>query len=311
MVYLTYNYDRLPEIHKLGHSICTSDWGFTNRFDVDYELIIVTEGTSIYYLEERTYQLYPGDILLIRPHQVHSAKNPSDMACRFFYVHFMPEAIYEMVDGDSIQKELFEYISNTTISEKDKIIYSIPKTKFKKIVIPVCSRLKNYRNEIYTVMEKAIDERNCTTLTSELAISLYISQVFNLITKQVLADNGVDTLLYTKGKIPKVLSEAMLYIHQNYSEKLHVNTIADKLHISPQYLTRLFKENIGKSTLQYINGLRISKAKDLMRESTRTMQEITYAIGLENPYYFSRLFKEYEGITPSKYRKKLDSKSNE
>lgn len=311
MMYLTYNYDRLPKIHKLGHSICTSDWVFTNRFDVDYELIIVTEGTSIYYFEDSTYQLYPGDVLLIKPNQVHSAKNPLDMTCRFFYVHFMPEDICEMIDGDLLQKELFNFINNNNISDEDKIIYSIPKTNFKKIFIPVCSRANNYRNEIYTVMEKAIDERNRTTLTSELAISLYISQVFNLITKQVLADHGFDTFLYIKGKIPKVLREAMLYIHQNYKKTLHVKNIAEKLQISPQYLTRLFKENMGKSTVQYINGLRISKAKELMRGSTITMQEITYSIGLENPYYFSRLFKEYEGITPSEYKRKLDSKSNE
>jgi len=310
-LYLTYNYNRSPEIHKMGHSICTSDWSFSNRFDIDYELIIVTEGTSIYYFKDRSYHLYPGDILLIRPNEVHSAKNLSNIPCRFFYVHFMPNNKTRMLDKHLIQKLIFDIINKSNISDKDKIIYTIPRTNFRKIFIPRYSKLNYSKNEIYTLMEKAIDEKNYTTLTSELTIALYISQVFTLITKQVLADHGFDSLLYSKGQIPKVLQESMLYIHKNYTKALLVNEIAKKLNITPQYLTRLFKDNMGKSTVQYINGLRISKSKELIRRSTMTMQEITYSIGLDNPYYFSRLFKKYEGITPSAYKRKLDSKSNE
>jgi AraC-like DNA-binding protein len=310
-MYLTFDYDKLPEIHKIGHSICTTDWSFTDRFDIDYELILVTQGTCIFYFEKYSCELYPGDMLLIEPYQIHGAKNPSNSLCRFFYVHFMPKDEIQLIDESSVQREILVTLQNTHITEEDKIIYSVPKINFKKICIPMYMSLGDCKNEIFTLMEKAIDERNHTTLTSELTITLYISEILVVITKIVLAKFGFIKLLNIKGKIPRVLQEAMLYINQNYNKILHVNDIAAQMQISPQHLTRLFKENIGKSTIQYVNELRISKAKDLMREKIMTIGEITYAIGLENPYYFSRLFKRLEGISPSEYKRKLDSKSNE
>ncbi len=93
------------------------------------------------------------------------------------------------------------------------------------------------------------------------------------------------------------------YIISHLDEKITVSDIAQELSINPVYCGALFKENTGDTILSYINKLKINKAKTLLRQNDLSMNDIAIAIGLDNQYYFSKLFKEIQGVTPSKYRK--------
>lgn len=63
--------------------------------------------------------------------------------------------------------------------------------------------------------------------------------------------------------------------------------------------------------MRYVNRLRVEQAKTLMRTTAKNISEISFEVGFENIYYFSRTFKQYEGVSPAKYRSWLNSKSNE
>ena len=68
-------------------------------------------------------------------------------------------------------------------------------------------------------------------------------------------------------------------------------------------MSKIFRETYGTTIIAYLEQLRITKAKNLLRFSDMTVDEIAYRVGLKDANYFSRLFKKVEGMTPSQYRR--------
>lgn len=94
------------------------------------------------------------------------------------------------------------------------------------------------------------------------------------------------------------------YLDTHYTEKISLDALADQFFISKFYLTRVFKEQYGVSINTYVLNLRITKAKQMLRFTDKKLEDIGYQCGLGAPHYFSRIFKQVEGITPSEFREK-------
>ena len=92
------------------------------------------------------------------------------------------------------------------------------------------------------------------------------------------------------------------YVDQNYNQKTTLDGLASQFHINKYYLSKTFKEQFGQSLSAYILSVRITKAKQLLRFSDKTIEAIGYECGLGAPHYFSQTFKSVEGVPPSKYR---------
>ncbi len=84
-----------------------------------------------------------------------------------------------------------------------------------------------------------------------------------------------------------------------------VNYIAEKLNISPGYLTNMLKQQSGKTAMEHIHIYLISEAKHRLKSEDQSISEIAYALGFENLSYFSRLFKKEVGISPNLFKKQL------
>ncbi|MFJ8063533.1 bifunctional transcriptional activator/DNA repair enzyme AdaA [Psychrobacillus sp. NPDC096426] len=100
------------------------------------------------------------------------------------------------------------------------------------------------------------------------------------------------------------------YIDDHYTESLTLHTLADLCHGSPYHLQRTFKKVLGKSPIEYMQQTRISKAKEYLVTTDKSLFEIGAAIGMSNIPYFITLFKKVTGMTPIQYRKK-ENFSNE
>lgn len=103
---------------------------------------------------------------------------------------------------------------------------------------------------------------------------------------------------------PKKMSvvDVKEYLDQNYSARITLDELAARFYINKYYLTRVFKEQYGQSITSYLTALRITHAKQLLRFSDKTVEEIGSECGLGALHYFSRVFKEVEGVAPSVYR---------
>ncbi|MGN0416076.1 MAG: helix-turn-helix domain-containing protein [Agathobacter sp.] len=93
------------------------------------------------------------------------------------------------------------------------------------------------------------------------------------------------------------------YLDEHYTEKLSLEELSRRFFINKYYMVKLFTEAYGTTIRAYVNALRVTKAKQLLRFSDMRMEEIGCEVGFEDPNYFSRMFKKVEGMSPSEYRK--------
>ncbi|WP_330360102.1 helix-turn-helix transcriptional regulator [Terrisporobacter glycolicus] len=95
----------------------------------------------------------------------------------------------------------------------------------------------------------------------------------------------------------------MDYIYKNKSENITVEGMAKICHISQSYFSRLFSKEMGDSFSNYISKLKINWAKELLEDSDMSVSQVSDELGFNEPGYFIKIFKKYEGVTPSVYRK--------
>lgn len=100
-----------------------------------------------------------------------------------------------------------------------------------------------------------------------------------------------------------VLDKVIMYIESSYSSDISLDELARLSELTPQYLCRIFKKKTGMRPLEYIARRRISAAKLLLDGSGKSVQEIGKEVGYPDPTYFGIVFKRYEGVSPSTYRR--------
>lgn len=98
------------------------------------------------------------------------------------------------------------------------------------------------------------------------------------------------------------IRNAILYIHANYAQRLSLDELAGMVSLNRSYLCRLFKQETGSSLFNYINRIRMEKAAESIRTGEYGyIKELSSSVGIDDPFYFTRRFKEYFGVAPSEY----------
>ena len=100
-----------------------------------------------------------------------------------------------------------------------------------------------------------------------------------------------------------IINNAVDYINEHYAdEDISLDSVAEEINISANYLSALFSNKVGLSFVEYITKKRMAKAKILLRNTSKRSGEIANEIGYKDPRYFSFVFKKNQGCTPSQYR---------
>lgn len=99
------------------------------------------------------------------------------------------------------------------------------------------------------------------------------------------------------------ISEALKYIWKHYGERISVDQIAEELNLSTGYFSRMFKKQVGTSVVKYINQYRIQKAEELLSTTNMRVYEVADQVGISDYIYFSQVFKNLTGKSPSDFRK--------
>ena len=92
------------------------------------------------------------------------------------------------------------------------------------------------------------------------------------------------------------------YLDKNFAKRISLDELSATFFVNKYYLTRVFKEQFGQTIYSYLLSVRITRAKQLLRFTDKTAEEIGMECGLGALHYFSRVFREVEGMPPSKYR---------
>lgn len=108
----------------------------------------------------------------------------------------------------------------------------------------------------------------------------------------------------------QVVDFAIDRINTGFASDVTLSGIAEEAGITPQYLSALFAKEVGTSFVAYLRAIRINKAKQLLKDGNKKINDIAFEVGYDDPQYFCRVFKIATGISPKSYRIQKETISN-
>lgn len=226
---------------------------------------VVCSGSGSFTYENIEYKLSEGDCVFIDCSKSYSHTTSADNLWNLKWIHF---------NGVTLSAIYDKYLSRG-----GKIVFHPESTKDFLIL----------HNEIFNEATKSehLVDMKINTLLSKLLVHLM--------------ENSWNPIEITskRGKLLPI----KVYLDEHYTEKISLDELSNKFYINKFYLTRIFKEQYGVSINNYLLGLKVTKAKQLLRFSEETLENISAKCGIGEANYFSRIFKQIEGISPSEYRK--------
>lgn len=148
-------------------------------------------------------------------------------------------------------------------------------------------------------LSKIIDQSS--KVNNEILNSDSISKM--ICTLKSAITSTIKQLSYIRTQNNDIIKKVTCYIKLNYQNSLKLDDLASFAHVNSSYLSRLIKQETGVTLTETIAKIRIDKAKELLQCGDLKTYEVANNVGIEDPAYFSQVFKKYTGLTPSEYKK--------
>lgn len=113
-----------------------------------------------------------------------------------------------------------------------------------------------------------------------------------------------EEILYNNEANSFIVKNALEYIRENYKEKLRLSDVADQIYVSQWHLSKLLNKQTGQNFSEILNGIRMEKAKELLKDPSLRISDIAEEVGFLDMAHFSRVFKKMEGMSANEYRNK-------
>lgn len=286
--------NEVPLVRFIGEINYKEPWLHFQRTSEEFIIYIIKKGTLYIQEDNKKYILNKRDFFIFEPNMVHKGYKSS--TCEYFYIHFNHNKINKIDDKTSsnINSELQLRRYNALTSNcllnsyaNDSLCY-LPKQfslhNFDHYEVMLRELIDNYN----------IRQENYKEIVSceLLALMMYISRDY---VSQKINSSG------NKNKPLATAQDILAFLNVEYYRKLTSEDISDKFESNFDYLNRCFKKMTNHTIFSYLNLIRINKAKELILTTHMKFFEIAYLVGIDNPYYFSRLFKKLAGQTPTDY----------
>lgn len=178
-------------------------------------------------------------------------------------------------------------------SLKDQGLFSVVFIKF------ICSEIVK---KAYGKTGKN-DTANSNNYIEEIFRSETLNQLKSIV-ERVMNDMRAVSRSNNEEANKKVIKEILNLVEDNYMNDISLEWMADKVFLSPSYLSNYFKKETGKSFVKYITSYRLERARDLLQNTNMKIVDISEKVGYCNTSYFCLNFKNHFGISPTQYREK-------
>lgn len=251
-------------IYTCGYETCKPKHSYGPAVRSGYLIHYILSGKGFFQCENKIYHLSKGDAFLIKPNTLIYYQADTDEPWTYTWIGFQ---------GLKIEA----YLNRTTHMENPCVNYN--------------------ENEILKCCHEKMFKAYQLPKNRDLMMnSILYEYLYNL------SITFPKTDISQSEKHISYIEEALKYIESNYSEQISINKIAKWLNLDRSYMYRLFKSITGISPQEYLLDFRIRKACDLLKNTDLTITNISRSVGYEDSLYFSRLFKNKKGKTPSEYR---------
>lgn len=247
----------------------------------DVELIVIKKGTGTISVDMEPQTVSAGDIILVRPGQIHSISQHDNDAMEYENILFRPDLLYSQ-NTDLRTLEYFDLYFNPEYDLPWHINHSNSSHKELAECINAIDTLCSERPRYY-----------------ELSVKAYLFQFFYLLF------SCQESPVYSTGRksLDKV-KKMIAYIEEHYMEPITVQSAADYMGFSNSHFMKFFKQNMHTTFTSYLNHYRLTIAGRLLLTTDDNILVISEKTGFNNLSYFNRLFKQYFHMTPREYRVK-------
>lgn len=288
MSYLLGSIDRPVRFYSAGiFKSRVNQYKHATRVINSFELIFGLNNTVYLAEEGGKYIVGPGDALILYPGVSHYGYRFSDKDPMFFWCHF------------SFGSEPDYYTDVNLIPDISYLVKNPYHASFQdKVILP--KYFRNMHNERIPVLCREImhihDSKYYTAQAVNLHMTSLLVEVSNQFLKNVVIESNIDS--------SEILLARMLdCIKLNYMKDYSIKEIGQALEYNTDYLARIFREKMGMKVSNYINFMRVRKAKKLLLETVMSIKEISYEIGYHDEKYFMKVFRNLENVSPTEYRK--------
>ncbi|MDY2881745.1 MAG: AraC family transcriptional regulator [Romboutsia timonensis] len=257
----------ISEIYTKFYQEKGTNYNFSGEKHSYWELTYVDKGELLTTIDRVSYHLKQGDLIFYAPMQFHT-------------------------------QSTFEKISSSYLTINFKMNFNHADL--------LCNKIFSLQRDSYFIVTRLIEELSNDNLYSDDLSLCYLKE---LIIQMLRLDNShfhsKPTTHMQQTYENELLNDILLYIDDNIYEKISVSTLCDHFCISTSMLHSLFRKNMNNTAKNYINELKLSKSKELIRNSTHTLSEISEMLGFSSIHYFSKKFKSYFNISPTEYSKSI------
>ena len=257
----------ISEIYTKFYQEKGTNYNFSGEKHSYWELTYVDKGELLTTIDGVSYHLKQGDLIFYAPMQFHT-------------------------------QSTFEKISSSYLTINFKMNFNHADL--------LCNKIFSIQRDSYFIVTRLIEELSNNNLYSDDLSLCYLKE---LIIQMLRLDNShfhsKPTSHMQQTYENELLNDILLYIDDNIYEKISVSTLCEHFCISTSMLHSLFRKNMNNTAKNYINELKLSKSKELIRNSTHTLSEISEMLGFSSIHYFSKKFKSYFNISPTEYSKSI------
>lgn len=273
----------LPVIVKTIERFHDTSWSMEPNRHEYFEMVYIKKGNAVFEIAGQPVSIGPNDIIIIKPRQYHKFMVKSEAGCEFIVLNFKFENKLKEEFSEVSLHDFLNFVSNKESG-------------------PFITLKVSQKNEIITLLNRILRERQSDEIGSEFLNHLLVLELFVLISR-ALKMEWESSIQDKSPKLKELIQISVKYIHNNFERDISLGDVAKFVFLSPSYFTRAFKEEMGISPISYLLKVRVKRAEELLADTDQKISDIALSVGFSNQQRFNEIFKKYSGMTPLQYRK--------
>lgn len=260
-----------------------------------FEIYMFHKGECKYLINDHVIQLHENDIIVMNGSALHGPTPTEGKPYERTVIEFSPEWMRSIIHQLNVSEILtpFDQLGNILLRDIEPQKFEEIQSLLQKLYL----KQLNLKNSAKQSIEKRMLKGETTTLLIELLFIIYD------LSKSKLTSTPIGNTSKMK-HVNKIIT----WIDYHYHQNLTLDEIAEQLHISKYYMSRIFKDVTGVTVMQYMMQRRLLRAKYLLEmHPEKSILDIALESGFESASHFSRKFRKHYQITPTEYRNRDDN----
>ncbi|MBC8079392.1 MAG: AraC family transcriptional regulator [Gorillibacterium sp.] len=250
-----------------------------------FEVIIMQKGTAIFHIDSQPYEVEQGDVLFVPAGGLHVGYSTCNGDIQHTAIVFNSALFNDWARDPMHLKIVAPFLEGH---------YRFPVWPAKQD--PACIAY-------YSLLEQTMEEYRAKRPAYQLMIKMHLYLLFTHLARTFLPEHearrSIERYSFNRERFKPFLH----YLETNFAEKLTVEMAAKYVNLNPYHFCKMFKRLTGRTFIEYVNVCRMNEAERLLGAGNLTITEVASQVGCDNPNYFTKLFKQYKGSTPSQMRK--------